>query len=187
MATNLRMPKIINIGVVKMSYTNKYGQPQGYAKLDTNKLREILIAEIIAINGYAEHIANSNMKEINTVWNNIMGDEKKHYGMILTLLRKYDPNQYKSYKEHIGDKSGVKSPMQTFTPNYDIQIILNNIREDIKGEFEAVILYEPQLASIPYHDVRYALYSIINEEKGHAEHLTQLLLKYDLNKYNGLE
>jgi rubrerythrin len=59
--------------------------------------------------------------------------------------------------------------------------------EDIKGELEAVILYEHEIASIPYHDVRQAIYSIINEEKGHAEHLTQLLLKYDLDKYNGLE
>jgi len=107
--------------------------------------------------------------------------------MILTLLRKYDPNQYQSYKEHIGDKSGPKSPMQAFTPNYNKQVILNNIREDIKGEFEAVILYEQMLAIIPYPDIRYTIYSIINEEKGHAEHLTQLLLKYDSDKYNGLE
>lgn len=170
-----------------MSYTNRYGQPQGLARLDTNKLREILIAEIIAINGYAEHIANSNMEDINTAWNSIMGDEKKHYGMILTLLRKYDPFQYQSYEEHIKDNPGPKSPMQKFTPNYDKQIILNNVREDIKGEFEAVILYEQQFASIPYHDIRYALHSIINEEKGHAEHLTRLLLKYDKDKYNGLE
>ncbi|WP_461613229.1 hypothetical protein [Clostridium sp. Marseille-QA1073] len=33
-----------------MSYTNPHGQPQGVAILDTNKLREILIAEICAIN-----------------------------------------------------------------------------------------------------------------------------------------
>ena len=170
-----------------MSYTNGYGMPQGFAKLDTNKLREILIGEIIAINGYAEHIANSNMEDVNAAWTSIMGDEKKHYGMILTLLRKYDPAQYQSYIENIGDKLSPKSPVQKFTPNYDKQIILNNIREDIKGEFEAVILYEEQLAIIPYQDVRYALYSIINEEKGHAEHLTQLLLKYDSQSYNGLE
>jgi len=161
-----------------MSYTNRYGQPQGVARLDTNKLREILIAEIIAINGYAEHIANSNMEDINAAWNTIMGDEKKHYGMILTLLRKYDPDQYKSYKEHIGDKSGPKSPMQAFTPNYNKQVILNNIREDIKGEFEAVILYEELLDSLPYPDIRTALCFVINAEKGHAERLAQLLLKY---------
>lgn len=170
-----------------MSYTNSGGQPQGLAKVDTNKLREILIAEIIAINGYAQHIANSNMKDINEVWSHIMEEEKEHYGMILILLRKYDPFQYKGYKEHIGDKAGPISPMQVFTPNYDKQLILNNIREDIKGELEAVILYEDLLVTIPYHDIRNAIFSIINDEKEHAEHLTQLLLKYDPNKYDGLE
>ncbi len=170
-----------------MSYTNPHGQPQGIATLDTNKLREILIGEIDAINGYADHIANSNMEDINAAWKSIMGDEKKHYGMILSLLRKYDPLQYQAYEDHIGDKVGPKSPMQIYTPNYDKQIILNNIREDIKGEFEAVILYEQQLDIIPYSDVKYALYSIINEEKGHAEHLTQLLLKYDTDKYDNLQ
>lgn len=59
-----------------MSYTNPYGQPQGIAILNTNKLREILIAEIDAINGYADHIANSNMEDINAAWKSIMGDEK---------------------------------------------------------------------------------------------------------------
>lgn len=170
-----------------MSYTNPYGQPQGVAKHVTNKLREILVAEIIAINGYAEHIANSNMEDINAAWKSIMGDEKKHYGLILSLLRKYDPAQYQAYKAHIKDKSGHKSPLQTYKPNFDKQIILNNVREDIKGELEAVILYEPHLKSIPYYDVRDVLRSIINEEKGHAEHLTQLLLKYDTDKYNELD
>lgn len=170
-----------------MSYTYPYGMPQGVAKLDTNKLREILIGEIYAINGYAEHIANSNMEDINSAWKRIMGDEKKHYGMILSLIRKYDPAQYQAYIVHIGDKSGPKSTMQIYTPEYDKQIILNNIREDIKGEMEAVILYEQYLACIPYFDVRCTLFSIINEEKGHAEHLTQILLKYDTDKYDGLE
>jgi len=170
-----------------MSYTNPQGQPQGIALLDTNKLREILISEIDAINGYSDHIANSNMEDVNAAWKSIMGDEKKHYGIILLLLRKYDSAQNQAYKEHIAGKSGPTSPMQTYEPNYNKQIILNNIREDIKGELEAVILYEQQLAMIPYSDVRYALYSIINEEKGHAEHLTQLLLKYDEDAYDGLE
>lgn len=170
-----------------MSYTHPYGQPQGIAILDTNKLREILVAEIDAINGYEYHIANSNMEDINAAWRSIVGDEKKHYGMILSLLRKYDPTQYQAYKEHTGEKLRPKSTLQKYTPNYDKQLILNNVRDDIKGEFEAVILYEQYLAYVPYNDIKYTLYSIINEEKGHAEHLTQLLLKYDTDKYNGLE
>lgn len=170
-----------------MSYTNRYGQPQGVAKMDTNKLREILIAEIIAIDGYTDHIANSNMEEINAAWNSIMGDEKNHYGMILTLLRKYDPSQYQAYKEHLNKDTAVKSPMQEFVPNYSKQIILNNLREDIKGELEAVVLYEQLSHKFPQKDIKSALNFIIDEEKGHAEHLTQLMLKYDSDKYDGLK
>jgi len=168
-----------------MSYTARFGQPQGDARLFTNKLREGLIAEIIAINGYEEHIANSNMKDVNSAWQHIMSDEKKHYGMFLTLLREYDPDQSKSYLEHTGP-STPKSPMQIYVPNYDKQIILSDIREDIKGEFEAVILYEELALLIPYRDIRNTLLSISNEEKSHAEHLTRLLLKYDTG-YNGIE
>ena len=47
-----------------MSYTHGKAQPQGYPLADTNRIREALIAEIYAINGYAEHIANSDMAEI---------------------------------------------------------------------------------------------------------------------------
>jgi rubrerythrin len=169
-----------------MSYTTENGQPQGHAYFFTNKIREALIAEIIAINGYAEHIANSNIKDINAAWKSIMQDEKKHYGMLLTLLRKYDPVQYQEYNEHKNDESSVKSTMQTYKPEYDKQLILNNVRQDIKGEFEAVILYEQDLVEIPHQDVKEVLFSIITEEKGHVEHLTRILLKYDSDKYDSL-
>lgn len=54
-----------------MGYTNPHGQPQGIAIYDT-----ILIAEIDAINTYADHIANSNMEDVNKVWRDIIKDEK---------------------------------------------------------------------------------------------------------------
>jgi rubrerythrin len=160
-----------------MSYTNPYGQPQGTARQVTNKLRQILIAEIIAINGYQSHIANSNMVDINNSWHSIMEDEKKHYGLVLGLLRKYDPEEYKQYLAHKTDLVGPKEPMQIYNPDFNIQIILNNLREDIKGEFEAVVLYEEELPEFPYKDVRTVVRSIIDEEKGHTEHLTNILLK----------
>lgn len=169
-----------------MSYTYPTGMPQGHPRKFTNRLREILIAEIIAINGYQAHIANSNMEDINAAWHSIMGDEKKHYGMLLVLLRKYDPEQYRQYLARKAITPGPESPMQAYMPEYDRQIILNNLRDDIKGELEAVILYEAEMAEFPYQDIRTALQSIINEEKGHAEHLTQLVLQYDPDTYNGL-
>jgi len=170
-----------------LSYTTRNGQPQGISYCFTNKIREAMIAEIIAINGYAEHIANSNMEELNAAWKSIMGDEKKHYGMFLTLLRKYDPDQYEKYQEDKGLKYGPKGPMQVYKPDLDKQIILNNLRQDIKGELEAVILYEQEFGDIPCEDIRHVFYSVITEEKGHLEHLTELLLKYDTDNYGSLD
>lgn len=167
-----------------MSYTYPDGQPQGKALRFANQLREIMIAEIYAINGYQSHIADSNIEEINTAWQHIMQDEKNHYGQILQLLRKYDPEQAKQFANHKKDSPG-KAPLHSFSPpeNY---AVLNNIREDVKGEMEAVILYEELILKFPYEDARRTLRSIIDEEKGHAEHLTRLLLKFDPDKYNGL-
>ncbi|WP_010241282.1 rubrerythrin [Clostridium arbusti] len=169
-----------------MSYTVQDGQPQGHPYFFTNKIREALIGEIIAINGYAEHIANSHMEDINDVWTRIMQDEKNHYGMLLNLLRKYDSVQYQKYNMYKGQDSGTKTVMQTYKPDYNTQIILNNIRQDIKGEFEAVILYEQHLVEFHQQDVRHVFYLIASDEKEHAEHLTQVLLKYDPDKYGSL-
>ncbi len=169
-----------------MSYTNPHGFPQGRAINTTNLLRQILIAEIIAINGYQEHISNSNMEEINALWQDIMEDEKKHYGWILALLRNYDPEQAKQAEAAKSLMEGYKAPMQAYRADYERQIVLNNIREDIKGELEAVILYEEELLNLRYNDIRTTLQNIINEEKEHSEELTAILLKYDPDKYNGL-
>ncbi len=168
-----------------MSYTTTNGQPQGYAYTFINKLREALIGEIVAINGYANHIANSNMEQINAAWRSIMKDEKEHYGMFLTLIRKYDPMQYNKYLEHMNTKVNVTS-LQTYQPEYNKQLILNNIREDVKGELEAVILYEQLWNEITIEDVKNVLYTVIQTEKGHAEHLTRLLINFDPDKYDGL-
>ena len=169
-----------------MSYTHPFGQPQGTAKMATNFLREAMIGEIIAINGYQEHIANSNMAEINAAWQSIMDDEKKHYGMFMKLLRKYDPVELKMYQMHNSARAGMRAPLQPFRPNFDRQIILNNVRMDIKGELEAVILYENEIDNVTQRDIRETLQAVADEEKGHTEHLTALLLKYDPDQYNGI-
>lgn len=169
-----------------MSYTHPQGQPQGVARQFTNRLREILISEVIAINGYQTHIAHSDIEEINAAWHSIMLDEKKHYGWVLQLLRKYDPEQYKQFIAHKNDNSGPKTPVQLQNAPSDGTAILNFLRDDVKGELEAVILYEADLAKYPYRDIRVTLRSIIDEEKGHAEHLMRLLLKYDPDPYDEL-
>jgi rubrerythrin len=168
------------VGVeVSMSYTNPLGLPQGVADKITNKLRQIIIAEIIAINGYQSHIANSNMTNINKAWHHIMLDEKRHYTQLIELLRKYDPVELKySLTPHEITSSNI-SQIQIYKPNYDKQIILNNLRDDIKGELEAVILYEDELTYFSHKDIRTTIKGIIDEEKEHTEHLTEILIKYD--------
>lgn len=168
-----------------MSYTNPEGQPQGYPYYFTNRLREAMIGEIVAMNGYAEHIANSNMQVVNEVWHHILKDEKEHYGKFITLLRKYDPTQYYEYLEHKKDTFQAEQ-MQQYKPDFDKQIILNNIREDIKGELEAVILYEQIVMEMPFQDIREIFSSIIKAEKEHAEHLTKLLVGLDSDTYDGI-
>jgi rubrerythrin len=169
-----------------MSYTNIKGQPQGSAYSFVNKIRESLIAEINAINQYQEHIANSIMTDINKVWKSIMQDEKNHYGLFLSLIKKYDGEEYKQYLRFQNIDINVTA-MQEYKPEYDKEIILNNIREDIKGELEAVILYEEYIEAMPYQDAKDIFTLIINDEKEHIEILTRILLKYDPDKYNNLE
>jgi rubrerythrin len=109
-----------------------------------------------------------------------MLDEKRHYDIALNLLRKYDPAQYKASLIQHEDLTNTKILLQPYTPSYGKQIILNNIRDDIKGELEAVILYEEELDSFSScKDVKIALQSIINDEKEHAEHLMKILKKYE--------
>lgn len=166
-----------------MSYTNPLGQPQGIADKITNKLRQIIVAEVIAINAYQKNILNSNMTAINEVWHHIMLDEKRHYSLALNLLRKYDKTELK-YSIVMHDvNTNFKSPMQIYKPDYDKQIILNNLRADIKGELEAVILYEDELSEFSQKDIRTTLQAIIDDEKEHTEHLTEVLYKYDSDPY----
>lgn len=125
------------------------------------------------------------MENVNEIWQHIMVDEKEHYGLFLDVLRKYDPVEYEQYVSHAKD-TVKSSPLQEYRPEYDRQIILNNIRQDIKGEFEAVILYEQLIMEMPFDDIRDIFVHIITAEKEHAEHLTRLLLSLDTGKYNGL-
>lgn len=170
-----------------MSYTYPNGQPQGTAQQFPNRLREALISEIIAINGYQTHIACSDIPEINDTWHHIMLDEKQHYGWFLKLLRKYDPEQAKQFLAHKKDNPDPKKPLELTNSKSDGATILNFIRDDIKGELEAVILYESDIQKYPYRDIRTIVRAVINDEKGHAEHLTRLLLKYDPDPYDELD
>ena len=84
------------------------------------------------------------------------------------------------YLEVKKENMGFRSPVQKYVPDYDQQLILNNIRHDLKGEYEAVILYEEIIANTTNREIIDAVTDITNDEKEHAEELTRLLLKYNV-------
>lgn len=169
-----------------MSYTTA-GAPQGDPIFKTNMIQEAMIGELVAINEYANHIAESNIAEINHVWEHIMQDEKRHYGMLLELLRRYDRVQMQKYdevKEHI-DLHG-REITSSNSRNTTSQI-LNYIRSDIKGELEAIILYESHIVRFSSTQMKEVYTEIVNDEKEHVEELTALLLQYDPDKYGPID
>ena len=71
-------------------------------------------------------------------------------------------------------------------PRYDRQLILNNLREAIKEELEAVILYEQRAVEAYHEQVRNLLKEIAAQEKWHVELQVRVLLKYDSDHYEPL-
>lgn len=162
-----------------MSYTTLYGIPQGKAQSVLNLLRESLIAEIIAINGYRTHIAMSTLKDLNEVLHHIMMEEKEHYNLFMDLVRKYDPTQYKYHKEAIEE---IKITDANKLPDCYLNLndcILNLVREDLKGEYEAIIQYEYNVSFITTPDIKQIYDYVIADEKEHTELLNQTLLLYE--------
>jgi rubrerythrin len=118
------------------------------------------------------------MPEVNKLWREIIKDEEKHYKMFLELIHSYDLTECQLHLKHASD-SYIKTPMQEYKPKYHKQLILNNIREDIKGENEAIILYEQIENELPYQDIIDVFDFVITDEKEHVEELTALLAIYD--------
>lgn len=168
-----------------MSYTTP-GQPQGEALLLTNFIREALIGEIVAINQYNNHIDSINLADLRMLLYHIMEDEKRHYGMLLNLLRKFDPVQAEKALEvpdhvHIKDRP-IK---QHYSSDHkDCSLVLNKIREDIKGELEAVILYEDIISKITDDTAKNIIKEITDDEKEHSEELTLALIRLDKDNYH---
>ncbi|KEI05071.1 rubrerythrin [Clostridium botulinum] len=165
-----------------MSYTTP-GQPQGYPYCFVNKLREDIIAEVVAINQYSEILSKCCIPEVNKVICGIREDEERHFGLFLNLVRKYDPEQEKQYIRTI-ESLKFKCP-QSFdvTKGPTDELILNYIREAVKGECEAIILYDQDIIEIPYKDARETLKTVAYEEKHHIEELVQILLNFDDGNY----
>ncbi len=170
-----------------MSYTTNR-QPQGMSKGIEGFLREGLIAEAVAINDYSHFIASTENKELKEMFHEIMLDEKRHYSLFLEALRFVDEEQRSlagKAKESVKISSKEKYKDYTFKYNKDVNI-LESIREAIKGEHEAILLYEEFVSNLESGSIVGVIKEIIRDEKEHTEELTRALIILDKDNYGTL-
>jgi len=170
-----------------MSYSTDR-QPQGIAKGVEGFLREGLVAELVAINDYSHFIAITDNKELKELFHHIMEDEKRHYAMYLNALRCVDPEQAEleeEAREHVDISS--KEKYKDYTNKYDKDVnLLVTIREGIKGELEAILLYEQFVRNLNNSTLVKIINEITRDEKEHVEELTRALVILDKDNYGTL-
>ena len=71
--------------------------------------------------------------------------------------------------------------------SYIYYSILNKIRDDIKGEYEAILLYDDLINKIEDKCLVKMIRDITKEEKEHVEELTLALMRLDSDKYGPIE
>ncbi|MGL4761673.1 MAG: ferritin family protein [Sarcina sp.] len=171
-----------------MSYTTNK-QPQGESRTLPNFLREAMIGELVAINEYQQHLSSSPIVEVKKIFEHIMQDEKRHYGMLLDLARKYDSIQFKKaieVSEHVSLKCKTLNEHND-KKKFSYSSLLIKIREDIKGELEAVIAYEDIIHKIDDKEAISMITEIVGDEKEHIEELTYILQRLDNDCYGPIE
>ena len=171
-----------------MSYTTNR-QPQGILKNDETFLREGLISEIVAINDYSNFLNLTDNKEMRDIFHHIMEEEKEHYGLFLEALRTIDPEQCalsKDVNEHV-TISGKNSYKEYSISKGSKASLLTYIRDAIKGELEAIVLYEDFLNNVQSQKLFKLIKKITLDEKEHVEELTKALVILDKDEYGPLK
>ena len=171
-----------------MSYTTNR-QPQGLSKSTESLLREGMIGEIVAINDYDYFIGATENKDVRELFHHIMEDEKRHYGMFLEALRRIDEEEeelQQEAKEHVVIKSKLKhkTDSKKKVSNHDVLVF---IRDAIKAELEAIILYDSLTEIIEDQCINKIIKDITKDEKEHVEELTRALMILDEDTYGPIE
>ena len=169
-----------------MSYTTNR-QPQGILKNIETFFREGLIAEIVAINDYSYFISLTDNKEVKDIFHHIMEEEKRHYGLFLQALRRVDKEQAAAkveVDEHLEISS--KEKYKEFNSKGSKNNLLIHIRDAIKGELEAIVLYEFFIENLENEKAIELIKEIIKDEKEHVEELTKVLTLLDKDKYDDI-
>lgn len=171
-----------------MGYTTER-QPEGPAKSVEGFLMEGLIAETVAINDYTYFIASTDNKELKEFFYEIMGDEKRHYAMFLEALKSIDEEENElgeGAEKHVKISSNGKYSDYNNKCNKNTGLLVN-IRDAIKGELEAILLYEHFIINLSDHTISRIIKEIIKDEKEHVEELTRALIILDKDKYGDLK
>ena len=142
-------------------------------RLFTNKLRNALVAKLDAIDAYEQYVFDK--AGARDVFLPIMSDEKKHFGVILDLLREYDPDEKKP--ETAGGPEPALFSRDTGQMKTDGGAPAG-ITGLIKNELESAVFFEELAMAIPYRDIRETLFLIGKDEKKHTERLISLLPGY---------
>ena len=67
---------------------------------DLKKARQSVIEELEAINWYETRIEETNDEELKKILEHNRNEEKEHTAMLIEWIRKNDPEQDKTFKEH---------------------------------------------------------------------------------------
>ena len=172
-----------------MSYTTER-QPEGRVRCYENIIRQMMIAELVAIDDYSTILSQSDIKELNYVLEHILEEENKHYGLFLQLLRRIDREEWEFYIKVLKKDEGKnlrQVKVEYGNNKKDRRLLLEEIRKNIKGELEAIVLYEDLIEEIPDREGRCIVQEVIKEEKEHTEELTAVLLKLDKDCYGPLK
>ena len=167
-----------------MSYTTDR-QPQGLLKDIQTLLREGMIAELVTINDYTSFISATDNKEVKELFHHIREEEKHHYMEFLDALRSVDEEECKlseEASEHIQISLKDKYKDEIHFKNTKNNL-LTNIRDAIKGELEAIILYEDLISHLSDEKLINLIRHITKDEKEHTEELTRALIILDKDKY----
>lgn len=160
-------------------------QSLGTKNSDATFLMEGLISEIEAINDYSYSISLTENKEVKDILYHIMKEEKEHYGSFLEALRTID-SEFCSAAENVSRQLKITSKnsyTEYFIGRENKLLLLTSIRNAIKGELDAIILYDKFLINVKSNELFKTIKKISINEKEHVEELTRLLNLLDIDKY----
>lgn len=158
-----------------MSYsTDRF--PQGVPISQCGLIREALIAETVAINSYQTSLAYSDIPKLNAFLLELMGDEIHHYNLLTRYLNTIDKEQAMFFKEIQKQDFNVdfkQNPLDSKTQT--TYSILSQLRNNLKGEFEAIILYDELESKLKDIHGKALIHAIAKDEKEHVSELDTII------------